>query len=78
VGGTLVANLDPTGDICSHGITVQMGGKNIGDLLNAKHVSWGAFMGGFDLTVINPNHTAKCDRSSPASPARSTIVPPTK
>jgi len=53
-----------------------MGGKNVGDLLNAKHISWGAFMGGFDLTVTNPNGTTKCDRSSPASPARSMIVPP--
>ena len=31
-----------------------MGGKNIGDLLNAKGVTWGAFMGGFDLTITNP------------------------
>ena len=27
-----------------------MGGKNIGDLLNAAGVTWGFFMGGFDLT----------------------------
>ena len=46
-----------------------MGGKNIGDLLNAKDVSWGAFMGGFDLTTINANGTTSCKRSSPATPA---------
>jgi phospholipase C len=76
MGGTVVADLDPTGDVCSRGTTIRMGGRNVGDLLNAKHVSWGAFMGGFDLTIINPNGTAKCDRSSLASPAKSTKVPP--
>ena len=40
-----------------------MGGNNIGDLLNANHVTWGAFMGGFDLTVTNPNGTTGCNRS---------------
>jgi len=53
--GTIIGNLDPTWDVCSDGTTVQMGGKNIGDLLNSVGVSWGAFMGGFDLTTINPN-----------------------
>ena len=67
--GTLVGDLDPTGDICSTGTTVKLGGKNIGDLLNAQHVSWGAFMGGFDLTVKNPDGSTGCGRQSPASPA---------
>ena len=53
-----------------------MGGKNIGDLLNAKDLSWGSFMGGFDLTVTNPNGTTGCNRSSPATAANSTTVPP--
>ena len=68
--GALVGDLDPTGDVCSTGIpTVKLGGQNIGDLLNAKGVSWGAFMGGFDLTLTNPNGTTGCSRSSPATPA---------
>jgi phospholipase C len=69
--GTLVDDLDPTGDRCSHKnrVTIRMGGKNIGDLLNAKGVSWGAFMGGFDLTITNPNGTSGCKRSSPATAA---------
>ena len=75
--GTLVGDLDPTGDICSTGSpTVAMGGQNIGDLLNAKGISWGSFMGGFDLTITNPNGTTGCNRSSPATPANSTTVPP--
>jgi phospholipase C len=31
--------------------TVQVSGKNIGDLLSAKHVTWGWFQGGFAPTV---------------------------
>ncbi len=67
--GTLIGDLDPTGDVCSRGLTVRLGGKNIGDLLNAKGVSWGAFMGGFNLGITNPNGTTGCKRSSPASAA---------
>jgi phospholipase C len=67
--GTLVGDLDPAGDVCSTGTTVQLGGPNIGNLLNAKRVTWGSFMGGFDLTVTNPNGTTGCKRSSPASAA---------
>jgi len=43
---------------------VQMSGRNIGDLLSAAGVSWGSFMGGFDLTAKNPNTTTGCARSS--------------
>jgi len=67
--GTLVGDLDPTDDVCSSGTTVSIGAKNIGDLLNAKGIGWGAFMGGFDLTVTNPNGTTGCKRSSPATAA---------
>lgn len=67
--GTLVGDLDPTGDVCSGTPTVSLAAKNIGDLLNAKGVTWGAFMGGFDLTITNPNGTTGCSRSSPATPA---------
>jgi len=74
--GTLVGDLDPTGDTCSGSPTVQMGGQNIGNLLSAQGLSWGSFMGGFDLTITNPNHTTGCARSSPATPANSTTVPP--
>jgi len=75
-GDTIVGDLDPTGDKCSNGTTAQMGGKNIGDLLTEKGISWGSFMGGFDLTVTNPNSSTGCGRSSPATAANSTTVPP--
>jgi phospholipase C len=41
-----------------------MHGRNIGDLLNAKDITWGSFMGGFDLTITNANGTTGCRRSS--------------
>ena len=63
---TVVGDPDPTGDVCSNPTRnqVQMKGKNIGDLLNAANVTWGSFMGGFDLTKVNPNGTFGCNRSS--------------
>jgi len=66
VGGfTLMSDVDPTGDLCSSTTAnVQLGGKNIGDLLNAGGVSWGFFEGGFDLTVTNANGTTACARST--------------
>jgi phospholipase C len=67
--GTLVGDLDPTGDVCSAGTTVQLSGPSIGDLLTSAGVTWGSFMGGFDLTITNPNGTTGCKRSSPATPA---------
>ena len=67
--GTLVGDLDPTGDVCSQGATVLLGGKNIGDLLSAQRVTWGSFMGGFDLTVKNADSSTGCSRASPATAA---------
>ena len=36
--GTLVGDLDPTGDVCSTGTTVQLGGKNMHDFFDALAV----------------------------------------
>ncbi|NYF78398.1 phospholipase C [Granulicella arctica] len=64
-GLTLVGDADPTGDICSSTTkSASLSGKNIGDLLNAKSLTWGWFEGGFDLTVTNSNGTTGCKRSS--------------
>jgi phospholipase C len=48
--------------------------KNIGDLLNAKNITWGGFMGGFDLTAKNPNGTTACNRSTFSSVLGATKV----
>jgi phospholipase C len=63
---SLIGDPDPIDDICSAPTRnqVQMAGKNIGDLLNSAGVSWGSFMGGFDLTIKNANGTTGCARSS--------------
>jgi phospholipase C len=63
---TVVGDPDPLFDVCSNPTRnqVQLSGHNIGDLLNDSGVSWGSFMGGFDLTVTNSNGTTGCARSS--------------
>lgn len=46
--GTLVSDIDPFYDKASKkGPVLAMTGKNIGNLLNAKNVTWGWFEGGF-------------------------------
>ena len=61
---TVISDADPAGDVCSGSATFSMTGKNIGDLLEAAGVSWGSFMGGFNLSTVNPNGTTGCKRSS--------------
>jgi phospholipase C len=63
---TLVGDTDPLGDVCSTAADQNsMLGKNIGDLLNGKGITWGWFEGGFDLTITNANGTTGCARSTP-------------
>jgi phospholipase C len=65
-GFTMFGDSDPHGDVCSStsAATTEMTGKNVGDLLNAKNISWGWFEGGFDLTAVNANGTTGCARST--------------
>ncbi|MDE3027529.1 MAG: alkaline phosphatase family protein [Paracoccaceae bacterium] len=63
-GWTMISDLDPTGDVCSKGQTALMTGKNIGDMMNAKGITWGFFEGGFDLTATNANGTTGCARTT--------------
>jgi phospholipase C len=70
---TLIGDTDPVGDVCSTGSDQNsFKGKNIGDLLNAQHISWGWFEGGFDLTLTNANGTTGCARSTPQTVAEAT------
>jgi phospholipase C len=61
-----IGDADPVGDVCSTttGEVFSMSGTNIGDLLNAKGISWGFYTQGFDLSVTNPNGTTGCKRST--------------
>ena len=48
--GTVIGDPQPSGDACDSrdsSTSTDPKNKNIGDLLNAKHVSWGWFQGGF-------------------------------
>jgi len=67
--GTIYGDLDPAFDNCSdasHTGTNPVGvatGQNVGDLLNARHVSWGWFQGGFAPTGTNSAGYAVCGSS---------------
>jgi len=63
---TVIGDPDPIGDVCSSstGGQATMGSQNIGDLLNAADITWGSFMGGFNLKTVNKNGTTGCNRSS--------------
>jgi phospholipase C len=67
--GTIYGDLDPAYDDCSdasHTSTSPLGvmtGKNIGDLLNAKGVSWGWFQGGFAPSATNSAGLPVCGAS---------------
>ena len=51
-----------------------MTGKNIGDLLNAAGVTWGGFMGGFNLETKNANGTTGCQRSTQSAVVGRAVV----
>jgi phospholipase C len=64
-GLTDISDADPVGDTCSTttGELLRFGGKNIGDLLNEKGITWGFFEGGFNLQTVNANGSTGCKRS---------------
>jgi phospholipase C len=61
---TIIGDPDPLNDVCAGNSQAQLAGTNIGDLLTAAGVSWGSFMGGFNLSLTNANRTTGCARSS--------------
>jgi phospholipase C len=73
-GLTLISDADPVGDVCSttSGERVQFGGKNIGDMLNAKGITWGFFSGGFNLNIVNANKTTGCKRTTTSAVTNTT------
>jgi phospholipase C len=72
---SLVGDADPLGDMCStSGNQVAMGGRNIGDMLGEEHITFGSFMGGFDLTITNANGSTGCNRSTFSPVVNGTIA----
>ncbi len=63
VEGTVIGDPQPAGDTCDTRDTTSMAGKNVGDLLNAKGVTWGWFEDGFDLALTNPDGSTGCKRT---------------
>ncbi|HEY1505324.1 MAG TPA: alkaline phosphatase family protein [Stellaceae bacterium] len=57
---------DCGGDALGTKVTVEMTGKNVGDLMNAKNVTWGYFQGGF-LPTTPAVLDAKGNLISPAA-----------
>ncbi len=53
--GTVIGDADPLYDDCGSPDQVGLSGKNIGDLLNTKNITWGWFEGGF--SDCNATHT---------------------
>ena len=69
--GTMYSDADPNFDVCSTtqdgnaaASTIAMGGRNIGDLLNRRGVTWGWFQGGFASPGYRPGHPATDDLSA--------------
>ncbi|SFW60017.1 phospholipase C [Luteibacter sp. UNCMF366Tsu5.1] len=73
-GLTMIGDPDPIGDVCSSPTASQvtMGGRNIGDLLNDRGITWGWFQGGFDLTRTNPDGSTGCARRTLSQVTHST------
>jgi len=68
VDGTLAGPGGPAFDDCAQatGTLVALTGLNVGDLLNAKGITWGYFQGGFAPTSRNPDGSAVCGSSHTA------------
>jgi phospholipase C len=65
-GYTEIGDADPLNDVCANPsrVQAQMGGTTIGDLLEAAGITWGGFMGGFNLNIENSNGTSGCGRTT--------------
>jgi phospholipase C len=66
-GGAMIADPDPDPslDDCSSGLLrahLKMTGRNAGDLLNARNLTWGWFQGGFRPSSV-ANGTAACAKA---------------
>jgi phospholipase C len=63
VNGTMIGDPDPWYEDCVAYDQTSLLGQNIGDLLNAKHVSWGWFQGGFTPSAV-VNGVAQCNTTT--------------
>jgi phospholipase C len=74
-GITMINDVDPGYDVCSTPKDqAMMEGKNIGDLLNGAGITWGSFMGGFNLETKNADGTTGCKRATHSEVVGKAIV----
>jgi phospholipase C len=66
VNGSMIGDPDPWYEDCVAYDQTAMLGKNVGDLMNAKNVSWGWFQGGFTASAAY----VPASGNTPASPAQ--------
>ncbi|MBV9670481.1 MAG: alkaline phosphatase family protein, partial [Acidobacteriales bacterium] len=52
IGGSEIGDPDPVYDDCSGSTVIGLSGRNVGDLLNEKGITWGFFQGGFKPTSV--------------------------
>jgi len=57
IGRTVIGDPDPFYDDCGSPAQVALTGRNVGDLLNAKGITWGWFQGGFKPTTTATRST---------------------
>ncbi|MFK0294663.1 phospholipase C [Streptomyces sp. NPDC090442] len=81
--GTMISDPDPAYDDCSSkdhtgkSALAAMQGRNIGDLLNSRNVSWGWFQGGFRPSTPwdgKQGHYAKCGGTTHANVGGAAVV----
>ncbi|MET9533114.1 alkaline phosphatase family protein [Streptomyces sp. NPDC006649] len=81
--GTMITDPDPAYDDCSgndhtsKSSLAELGGKNIGDRLNEKNVSWGWFQGGFRPSTPwdgTSDHLAECGGTTHANVGGEQVV----
>jgi phospholipase C len=65
--GTVIGDVQPQYDDCSTHEVVGMTGRNVGDLLNLKAISWGFFSGGFRPSARDGQGKAVCRNSHTGS-----------
>ena len=66
INGTVIGNPDPGRDDCSPSFPpssdmISMVGKNIGNLLNSKNITWGWFSDGFKPSIKTPDGKWICN-----------------
>jgi phospholipase C len=79
--GTTYGDADPAYDLCSYtqdgkktaAETMEMGGQNIGDLLDKAGVSWGWFQGGFSNPSYVPGQLSTYDKKQVCTGASKNI-----